>query len=159
MRAIWIRRGWILLRARVICFHWYDGSKGKRRRRGVGAVCTGRPTKLQHNSLGTNLCTIFRGQIRILWTWVLVEKLIVSELIKKFLAISLTPVTNSTGSLIIPYISFRTVNFPCFLPYSIPVLHVIEWSVEAGIYHHLPRTTHTNNHKLSPLYSILDFTQ
>jgi hypothetical protein len=37
-----------------------------------------------------------------------------------------TRVENSTGCLIICYISFRTVNFPCFLPYSFPVLHVIE---------------------------------
>jgi hypothetical protein len=37
-----------------------------------------------------------------------------------------TPVEDSTGSLIIYYISFRTINFPCFPPYSFPVLHVIE---------------------------------
>jgi hypothetical protein len=36
-----------------------------------------------------------------------------------------TAVENSTGSLIIYYINFRAINFPCFLPYSFPVLHVI----------------------------------
>jgi hypothetical protein len=38
----------------------------------------------------------------------------------------LTPVNNSTGILIICYISFRTINFSFILPYSFPVLRVIE---------------------------------
>jgi hypothetical protein len=33
-----------------------------------------------------------------------------------------TPVENSVGILIICYISFRTINFLCFLSYSFPVL-------------------------------------
>jgi hypothetical protein len=36
------------------------------------------------------------------------------------------PVDNSKASLIIPYFSFRTINFPCFLLYSFPVPQVIE---------------------------------
>jgi hypothetical protein len=35
---------------------------------------------------------------------------------------SVTPVENSVGILIICYISFRTINFLCFLSYSFPVL-------------------------------------
>jgi hypothetical protein len=33
------------------------------------------------------------------------------------------PLENSAASLLVRYISLRTVNFPCFLPYSLPVLH------------------------------------
>jgi hypothetical protein len=39
---------------------------------------------------------------------------------------SVTPVENATRILNICYISFHTINFPCFFPYSFPVLHVIE---------------------------------
>jgi hypothetical protein len=42
-------------------------------------------------------------------------------------------VENLTGSPSICYASFRTINFPCFFPYSFPALHVIEWYVEAEI--------------------------
>jgi hypothetical protein len=35
-------------------------------------------------------------------------------------------VENSTNSLIIYYISFRTITFPCTLPYSFPVPQIIE---------------------------------
>jgi hypothetical protein len=46
---------------------------------------------------------------------------------------SVKPVENSVGSLIICYISFGTINFPYFLPFSFPVLHVIEWCIWANI--------------------------
>jgi hypothetical protein len=42
-------------------------------------------------------------------------------------------VGNSTVSLIIHYVSFRTINFPCFLPYSFPILCANEWWVEADV--------------------------
>jgi hypothetical protein len=56
---------------------------------------------------------------------------------------SAMPVDKSTGNVIICYISFRTMNFLCFLPYSFPVLHVIEFYVEDDVCH-LPRVTRTN---------------
>jgi hypothetical protein len=46
---------------------------------------------------------------------------------------SVTPVENSTGSLIICYIRFRTINFLGFLQYSIRILHVIGRHVEADV--------------------------
>jgi hypothetical protein len=55
------------------------------------------------------------------------------SILKILLHECVTPVDNSTGSLTICYISFRTINFPCFLQYSFPVLHVIEWFVEADV--------------------------
>jgi hypothetical protein len=39
--------------------------------------------------------------------------------------------TAEASEYIICYISFRTINFPCFVLYSYPDLHVIEWYVEA----------------------------
>jgi hypothetical protein len=35
-------------------------------------------------------------------------------------------------------------NFLCFIPYSFPILHVIEWYVEAEAKSHLPRITLRN---------------
>jgi hypothetical protein len=46
------------------------------------------------------------------------------------LNISLIPVENSNESC---YVNVRTVNFPWFPPYSLPVLHVIEWSAEVDV--------------------------
>jgi hypothetical protein len=59
---------------------------------------------------------------------------------------------SSTGSLNICYRSFRTINFS-FLPYSVPVIHIIEWHIKADFnaisheYHAL-----IFNRKPSPLY-------
>lgn len=38
---------------------------------------------------------------------------------------TVTSAENSTEILIILYISFRTLSFPCFLPHFLPVLHII----------------------------------
>jgi hypothetical protein len=46
---------------------------------------------------------------------------------------SVKPTENSKESLVIYYTSFRTINLTCFSPYSFPVLHVIEWYVEADV--------------------------
>jgi hypothetical protein len=40
-------------------------------------------------------------------------------------------VENSTGSLIICYVSSHTVNFRCIIPYSIPALRLIGWYAES----------------------------
>jgi hypothetical protein len=44
-----------------------------------------------------------------------------------------TPVDMSMGNLMICYVRFRIINFPFFLPYSFPNLHVIERYFEADI--------------------------
>jgi hypothetical protein len=31
------------------------------------------------------------------------------------------------------YVSFRTINFPCCLPYCFPTLHIIEWYIKADV--------------------------
>lgn len=40
--------------------------------------------------------------------------------------LTVRPVDNSVRTLIVCYISFPAINFPYFLPYSFPVLRVIE---------------------------------
>jgi hypothetical protein len=50
-----------------------------------------------------------------------------------FMFTSVTPVENSAGSLIVCYMSFHAINLPCFFPYFLPVLHIIEWHIEADI--------------------------
>jgi hypothetical protein len=50
------------------------------------------------------------------------------------------PVEISTESY---YVSFHTINFPCFLPYFFPVLHVMEWYVKADVKHNLLRIAST----------------
>jgi hypothetical protein len=39
----------------------------------------------------------------------------------------ITPIENSVGSVIICYITFHALNFSRFLPYSFPLLYVMEW--------------------------------
>jgi hypothetical protein len=46
---------------------------------------------------------------------------------------SLKPAENLTVSLIIHYVNFCAINFPCFLLYSFPNLHVIESYVETDV--------------------------
>jgi hypothetical protein len=53
--------------------------------------------------------------------------------LKIYCTCSVKPVESATGSLTICYTSFRAIHFPYFLPYSFPVLHVIESYVEADI--------------------------
>jgi hypothetical protein len=57
---------------------------------------------------------------------------------------SVMNITNVTG-LIICYSSFRNINFPCFILDFFPVLHVIEYYVEASAQRHLPRIIYTNS--------------
>jgi hypothetical protein len=45
-------------------------------------------------------------------------------------------VGNSTASMIIYYIIFRTINFPCFFLYFLPVVHVIEGHAVAWLRHY-----------------------
>jgi hypothetical protein len=58
-------------------------------------------------------------------------------------SVSVTPVGNLTGILIICYIHFRIINILCYLPHSFPVLNVTEWCNEDDVYRYLPRITRT----------------
>jgi hypothetical protein len=44
---------------------------------------------------------------------------------------NVTPVDSSAGGIILPYTTFRTISFPCFLSHSFPDLHISELCVEA----------------------------
>jgi hypothetical protein len=71
-----------------------------------------------------------------------------SELLAFYWNINESFVKDSTGSLIICYTSFRTINFPCFLPQSFTTLHVT-----AGRRLTIPPTN--NTHKLPILRRLL----
>jgi hypothetical protein len=67
---------------------------------------------------------------------------------------------NSTGKLTICYISFRTVTFPSFLPYSLPFLHVNRMMLWGRSSTPFP-TNNTNKYSLVNrllFYNILHFT-
>lgn len=51
---------------------------------------------------------------------------------------------NSTGNFVISYISFRAINFPRILPYSLPFLYVTGCYAEANDDRHFPWITRTN---------------
>jgi hypothetical protein len=46
--------------------------------------------------------------------------------VEVLLLTSVTPGEKITGSLVICYISYRTINLSRFFPYPFPVLHVID---------------------------------
>jgi hypothetical protein len=46
---------------------------------------------------------------------------------------SVTPIVDSTGSLIIRYTTIRTIAFPSFIPYPFRALHIIERNVETNV--------------------------
>jgi hypothetical protein len=60
-----------------------------------------------------------------------------------------TPVNNLTGNTITCHISFRTINFPCFLAYHFSVLHATKLFVEVYGKWYLQRTARTNNRPLT----------
>jgi hypothetical protein len=67
-------------------------------------------------------------------------------------------VENSKQSPIIYYISFRTINFPCFLPYYVLVLYVIEYASRSMFNAISHEHAQIVNRKHTPLYGRLHFT-
>jgi hypothetical protein len=57
---------------------------------------------------------------------------------------SVTPVENSTISIIIYCVIYRTINLLCSHP-LFPVLHAIEWCFKADVWCHFSQIPHTNS--------------